>query len=330
MKKPKKILTGENRANREMHNFCLCSLCFLMFNSVFSSSVQAEAVKTSLEQRDGKWQLVRDGKPYFIKGAAGDGPKAMLAELGGNSFRTWGVDKLDAQLEEAQKLGLSVAVGIWLGQERQGFKYDDPKQVADQLQRARKAILKYKDHPAVLLWGIGNEMEGYKAGDNPLIWRAVNDIAKAAHELDANHPTMTVIAEVGGQRVPCIHKFCPAIDIVGINTYAGLASIPKRYKDAGGTKPFVITEFGPPGTWEVAKNSFGALIEPTSTQKAEVYRRGYESAIASQPLCLGSYAFTWGNKQEATATWFGMLLPDNSRLGAVDELSQLWTGKPRA
>jgi signal transduction histidine kinase len=59
----------------------------------------------------------------------------MLAELGGNSFRTWGADNIDAQLDEAQKLGLSVAVGIWLGQERQGFNYDDPKQVADQLER---------------------------------------------------------------------------------------------------------------------------------------------------------------------------------------------------
>lgn len=46
----------------------------------------------------------------------------------------------------------------------------------------------------------------------------------------------------------------------------------------------------------------------------------------SQPLCLGSYAFTWGNKQDGTATWFGMLLPDGSRLGAVDALTRLWTG----
>lgn len=291
----------------------------------------AAAVKTEVVQRDGKWQLLRDGKPYFIKGVGGDGPKPLLAELGGNSVRTWGADNLDAQLDEAQKLGLSVTVGIWLGQERSGFSYNNADQVAEQLERCRQAILKYKDHPAVLMWGIGNEMEGYKNGDNAAIWSAVNNIASMAHKIDPNHPTMTVIAEIGGDRVKNIHRLCPDIDVVGINSYAGMASIPKRYKDAGGTKPYVITEFGPPGTWEVGKNSFGALVEPTSTAKGDFYRQSYESGVASQPgLCLGSYAFLWGNKEEATATWFGMLLPDNTRLAPVEVMGELWSGKQPA
>ena len=35
----------------------------------------------------------------------------------------------------------------------------------------------------------------------------------------------------------------------------------------------------------------------------------------------------WGNKQESTPTWFGMLLPDGSRTAAADEMSKAWTGK---
>src|SRR5437763_10134701 len=292
-------------------------------------SASAAPIKTEVVRRDGKWALLRDGKPYFIRGVAGGGPKAPLVDLGANSFRTWGTDYLDAQLDEAQKLGLSVTVGIWLGQERQGFKYDDPKQVTDQLERARQAILKYKDHPAVLMWGIGNEMEGYKNGDNPNIWKAVNDIAEMAKKVDPNHPTMTVIAEIGGARVKCIHEFCPAIDAVGINSYGGFAAIPKRYVDAGGTKAYVITEFGPAGTWEIPKTDFGAVQEPTSTEKAAFYRRSCQEGIASQPgLCLGSYAFTWGWKQEGTLTWFGMLVSDGGMTEAVETMSELWTGKP--
>src|SRR4051812_25193711 len=71
------------------------------------------------------WQLARNGENYFIKGGGGDGSKKILAECGGNSFRTWSDEHLEARLDEAQKLGLTVTVGFWLGQERQGFNYNN-------------------------------------------------------------------------------------------------------------------------------------------------------------------------------------------------------------
>ncbi|MGH7195038.1 MAG: hypothetical protein ACREJM_16110, partial [Candidatus Saccharimonadales bacterium] len=183
----------------------------------------------------------------------------------------------------------------------------------------------------VLLWGLGNEMEGYERGDNAAIWSAVNHLATLVKHVDPNHPTMTVVAEVGGERVKNVHRLCPSIDILGINSYGGVASLPDRYAKAGGTKPYVVTEFGPPGVWESQKNAWGVVPELTSTQKASLYRKAYEGAVASQPCkCLGSYAFVWGHKQEATATWFGMLLHDGSRLAAVDTMSELWSGKPPA
>ena len=286
----------------------------------------APVVPTRLVQKDGRPQLLRATQPYFIKGAGGDGPKPLLKAAGANSIRTWGADKLQSQLDEAQRLGLTVTAGIWLGHSGQGFNYDDSKAVADQFEMAKAVIDRFKNHPALLLWGIGNEMEGYDAKTDPKMWAAVQQIAAYAHEADPNHPTMTVIAEIGGDKVPSLHKYCPAIDIVGINSYAGGPSIGARYAKAGGTKPFILTEFGPPGTWELPKNSWGSVAEPTSTQKANAYAATYEKTIAASPLCLGSYAFTWGNKQEASATWFGMLLPDQTRLAAADALTKEWTG----
>lgn len=297
--------------------------------SVMAAGAEAAAVPVTLEKTGTGYTLLRDGKPYFILGAGGGASKQMLRDAGGNSFRTWGADDIDDQLDEAQKLGLTVTVGIWLGHERHGFDYNSADQVARQYQMARDVILKYKDHPAVLAWALGNEMEGYEAGDNAAIWSAINNIASMAHQLDPNHPTMTVIAEIGGNRVKNIHRLCPDIDIVGINSYAGGPSLADRYIKEGGTKPFVITEYGPPGTWEVGKNAWDVPIELTSTAKADAYRATYEKSILAQKdkLCLGGYAFTWGNKQEATATWFGLFLPDGQRLEAMDTLSTLWTGK---
>jgi hypothetical protein len=172
-------------------------------------------------------------------------------------------------------------------------------------------------------------MEG-EAGDKVEIWNAIQAAAKLTKELDPNHPTMTVIAEIGGQKVAGIHKYCPDIDIIGINSYGGGPSVAERYAKLKGTKPYIITEFGPVGPWETGKTSWGAPYEPTSTEKAALYRKTYEGSIANQPLCLGSYAFLWGQKQETTATWFGMFLQDGDKLQAVDTMTELWSGSPPA
>ena len=257
----------------------------------------------------GKCQLLFNGKPYFIRGAGGGGPKALLAECGGNSFRTWGIGAdTQKELDQAQQLGLTVAVGHWLGHKEHGFRYDDPAAVRKQFDAVRQAVLQFKNHPALLMWGLGNEMENNN--DSPELWPAIEDMAKMVHEIDPNHPTMTVIAEIGTDKVQKIHRHCPDIDVIGVNSYGGGASLAQRYRKAGGTKPFVITEFGPPGTWEITRTSYGAAPELTSTEKADRYRETYvKSVLGAKDLCLGSYAFTWGTKIEATSTWFGMCCP---------------------
>jgi hypothetical protein len=300
--------------------------CIFLLTLFAPIALHADPIPVKIAVQGHGFQLLRGSKPYFVKGAGGDGSKPLLHDLGGNSFRTWGTDTLDTQLAEAQKLGLTVTAGIWLGH-KEYFNYHDPAQVAAQKEIVRKTILRYRDAPALLIWALGNEME-VGVDDDMALWTAIEDLAKMAHQLDPNHPTMTVVAEIGGSKIKHIHALCPDIDIVGINTYAGGSSIASRYQAAGGVKPYILTEYGPPGVWELKANSWGAVPEPSSTEKAKLYQGTYEKSIAAQPLCLGSYAFTWGNKQEATATWFGLLLPDGSRLGATDALTQLWTGKP--
>jgi hypothetical protein len=290
-------------------------------------SALAEAVPVELRNTDQGWQLFRNGKPYLIRGAGGNNALEQLAAAGGNSIRTWGADDIDELLDEAHELGLTVSVGIWLGHERHGFDYKDPEQVQEQFERAREYVVKYRDHPALLIWAVGNEMEGYEAGDNPAIWKAVNDIAAMIKELDPNHPTMTVTADMGGGRVQSINELAPAIDIHGVNSYGGAPSLIERYKAAGGTKPVILTEFGPPGAWEVGVTEWEAPYELTSQAKADAYRTSYQKAVLDAPgLSLGSYAFIWGFKMEATGTWYGMFLPDGARLAAVDTMTELWSG----
>ena len=107
------------------------------------------------------------------------------------------------------------------------------------------------------MWGLGNEMEG--SGENPVIWRTVNEIARVAKSEDPNHPTMTIIAEAGGRKISQFMSLCPDVDVLGINSYAGLPTLPKRLADAGLERPYVITEFGPPGPWEGAQDGLGGV-----------------------------------------------------------------------
>ena len=44
-------------------------------------------------------------------------------------------------------------------------------------------------------------------------------------------------------------------------------------------------------------------------------------------MCLGTFAFVWGAKQEKTSTWFGMYLKSGEKLPQVDALVKAWTGK---
>jgi hypothetical protein len=272
------------------------------------------------------FRLIRNGEPYFIKGVGGRARLEDLVAAGGNSLRTWTPKDAGPTLDQAHRLGLTVTVGIWLGHERHGFDYSNPADVSRATENARRTVLALKDHPAVLMWGIGNEMEG--DGRNPKVWKTINDIARMIKEIDPHHPTMTVIAGVGPDKIRSLNLYCPDVDVVGINAYGDLSSIPRALREQGWTRPYVITEFGPFGWWQVDKTSWGAEVEPTSTQKAGTYLASYQAAVAAETqLCVGSYAFLWGHKQEHTRTWFGMFLPSGERTAAVDAMTFAWTGE---
>ena len=301
----------------------------LLFVSLFF--IASGRAEVRLVEKGGSFQLLRNGQPFFVKGGGGNEKSlASLAAAGGNSVRLWGDDNLGETLDAAHKLGLTVTAGIWLGQVRQGFDWSDAASLVKQREHIRQTVLKHKNHPALLCWALGNEMEDSE-GKNGAVWTAINSLSTMVHQLDPAHPTMTVVAEIGGEKVQNLHKLCPEIDIVGINSYAGAVSVADRYRKAGGTKPYLITEFGPAGIWEIPKNAIGAYPEQTSTEKAAVYKSVYSKAVLGESgLCLGSYAFLWGQKQEVTSTWFSMALADGTRLGAVDVMQELWTGKPPA
>lgn len=305
-----------------MKKVFIFSVSFLFVFADFAQSTKA--VKVEVKKVDNRFLLLRGGQPYFIKGAGGSRYPDRLAAYGGNSIRTWGSNKGEEVLDSAKKYGLTVLMGLDVARERHGFNYDDTVAVKNQLEKLRVEVLKYKDHPSLLAWGIGNELNlQYK---NPKVWDAVNDISKMIHQVDPNHPTCTVLAGINKDLIDQIKTRCPDIDFLSVNTYAGLATLPKTIAASGWDGAYMVTEWGPTGHWEGLSTEWRSAIEETSSEKAAVYKSRYEYSIEKdKDKCLGSYVFLWGQKQERTPTWYGVFTEKGEESEVVDVMQYLWS-----
>ncbi len=340
-----------------MRAFCLLALAFLLAPAQAQQDTTTDrpaasgvldggfryrgAIPVELRQdADGSWTMYRGGEPYFIRGVGGQSFLDRAVAAGANSIRTWGAGEAIAVLDEAHERGLSVVFGLWTGQERQGFDYNDGRAVAAQLAQFREVVRATRDHPAILMWGVGNENDLFYSDFK--VWDAINDIAEMIHEEDPLHPVMHVTAGLDVAEVQLIMERAPAIDVYGVNTYGELVggtralrsygyegpSVGTTLRRAGWDGPYVIAEWGPDGHWEVPRTAWGAPIEQTSHEKAQMYRIRYERGIAADSThSIGSYAFLWGEKQETTPTWYGIFTPGGYETEVLDELQYVWTGR---
>ena len=310
--------------------FCLFSLmsCAEIPQKTTVELPQQKAAKVTLTNTDGKYQLFVNGKPFYIKGAGLEfGQIASVAKHGGNSFRTWRTDNGKQTgkevLDEAQKNGLMVTMGIDVARERHGFDYNDAVAVKEQFERIKKEVIALKDHPALFIWAIGNELN--LRAKNPKVWDAVNDISKMIHEVDPNHLTTTTLAGISQNEIDLIKDRCADLDLLSVQLYGKIIELPKQIKDFGWNGPYMVTEWGATGHWEVPKTTWGAPIEENSSLKASNYLKRYKAAIEADSLqCVGSYVFLWGQKQERTPTWYGVFLEDGKETESVDVMHYLW------
>lgn len=301
---------------------------------------QRAAIPVKIERTDAGYRLLRDGKPYFVKGAVYWAslenqayPLSTVVGHGGNSIRIGG-NHLDALVKAAEQLGLTVTIGIPMKKQREGFDYDDEAAVRKQFEEAKAIVMRHKDNPATLIWGVGNELSHGNVADNTFtnlkVWNAVNDIAKMVKELDPHHPAMTVIGTASLRRgdLTALTERCPDLDLIGVNSYRDIAEVPGWLLRDGWTKPYLITEWGNDGSWQVKKTKWGAPIEATTSEVAELMIERYRDPILKdEARCLGSYAFFWEQAPWRTPTWYSFYLDSGDRLEAVNALQHLWSGQ---
>jgi len=294
--------------------------------------------KVEIRKTGEGFELLRDGKPYHVRGACGWDFLEELKAAGGNSIRTWGGGRRDL-LDRAHSLGLTVCAGLWLEHTGKGtgyvaksggpFCYDDPASVKAQRSRVLAEVRKLKNHPAILMWGLGNEYE-IVSSDNPNMWRAVGELAREIRRIDPNHPVITVIADVTETKLAMVRKYCPDLDALGLNSYGGLLTLAERLCALEWQKPYLVTEFGGYGWWDTPEAAWGAPLEPDSTQTAYYYHLPYLSSIAGQGNCLGSYVYLWGYHMgfAFSDTWLQMhLRPAGEPVASAEAMQLEWTGR---
>ena len=298
----------------------------LIFTLVFVITGHSQVSKVEVKKNiNGYFELLRNGEPYYIKGAGAKDHFDLLVESGANSIRIWSTNN-NALLDSAYHHNLSVTLGLYVRPERSGMDYNDEYAVKGQIEQLKNEVLKYKDHPALLIWGIGNEVD--LRYSNFKVWETIEALAKFIKEVDPNHPTMTVIAGIDPSKAYYIKKYCPSIDILGLNVYGSIENAGANLRKFNWDKPYIVSEWGVNGPFEARTTSWKAKIEPPNGIKADQRKRRYLDLIEKdKELCLGSYCFLWGQKQESTATWHGMFLNNGNPTEAVDVMQYCWTGE---
>ncbi len=294
--------------------------------STHRNTSQQRPCRVTLMEVDSARRIAVDGEPFFVKGAGGGfGNTDALGRHGANALRTWSTRDAGRVLEEAQKAGLMVLMGLTVIPERHGFDYDDVRAVRRQLDSLAAEVRSWKDHPALLGWGIGNELN--LLATNPAVWNAVNDIAAMIHDVDGFHPATTMLAGIRKPVVDEITARAPDVDFLSVQMYGDIVNLRARIDEAGYTGPYLVTEWGATGHWEVPQTDWGAPIEQTSSEKADAVLERYRTAILGDAKnCMGSFVFLWGQKQERTPTWYGLFTERGEETEAIDVMEYVWTG----
>ena len=279
-------------------------------------------------QGDGGYALERNGEPYVVKGVGGDWNLTLARSLGANSVRTWGEEDWPRVFERAHQLGMTVFAGIWLSHHPED--YDDEGYKAKKRAEVEALAKEWAGHPALLAWCLGNEIQ-LKA-NLPQAWRFVEELAQIIRRYDTRHPIATATAHSPADVLDLIVANAPSINLLAVNSYAGMPAVTRDIGRSRFRGPFVFTEWGPNGHWETGNTAWGRPLEQPSAEKVATYRERAQY-FPTLPACVGAYVFLWGQKQERTPTWYSMFVERLPRLGlngeatgAVDVVQALWSG----
>lgn len=236
----------------------------ILFVLVTVSLLACEKTTNNTVRIDAQKIVVND-RPYVIKGicyhpvpkgsnersfASIDQDLSLMIEAGINTIRVYAPIDDVAILDKIHAAGIKLIVGFGYNQ---GGVFDIASgSLLDY-------VTKYKTHPAILFWELGNEYNYHPEwfdGDINNWYTALEKTAQMIHALDANHPVSTAHGEIPTQEVLNEN---PSIDVWGVNVYRWdlPASLIEEWKSRS-TKPLYFSEAGADSYMTIEKDGYAA------------------------------------------------------------------------
>lgn len=311
----------------------------------------------------GAFSLMVDGKPFYMKGicyntghdweegfiplsrnqVASDFLKIKTA--GANTIRRYEPSIYDRNIfKEAMDKDLKIMYGFWFDPKTDFIK--DERILEAYEAKVLRNVRENLDEESIIAWNIGNETWGLlkKYYGQPYLTlvrreyvKFIEKLAQKIHEIDPNRPVLSSEEHDNIRLLGSIHdfkKYAPSLDALGINSYydKNISQLDEIFQKENPERPYIITEFGPKGYWNKELGDFwkdSLLIELSSDIKGKSYKKQWESYIEPhQGANLGGFAFSWQDRFEGTATWFGITDFKGYTKPAYHYLSSAWKGTP--
>ena len=302
-------------------------------------------------------RLQVDGKPFSIRGVcwnpvprggvhpadldfagAVEADAALMQAAGINAVRTY------ETITDTAVLDALYAAGIYVLNMAYAYGGDSPSVVDARVNAV-------KDHPAILMWVLGNEWNYnglYVGQSHQEALAALVEAAQRIRAIDDRHPIATVYGELPSAETV---EAMPLIDVWGINAYRGLSfgDLFDRFA-ALSDKPMFLAEYGA-DAYDATQDAVNLAAQAQATRALTQEILDHGAASGSEGPCLGGTIFEWADEwwkdghgsastqepggiapgggpypdQTFNEEWWGVVDIDRNPRPAYEELKALYT-----
>lgn len=273
---------------------------FLLFLvAIVFASCSNPVIKDAIKISGNK--IIVNEEPYLIKGVCyhpvpkGSNDRGfghlsedltLMKEAGINTIRLYSPIEDQQVLDEIDEAGIKVIIGFGYNQE--GYFDILSGSFIDYIE-------KYKAHPAILFWELGNEYNYHPEwfeGDMVNWYLALNAAADLIHQNDHRHPVATAHGELPDSLALAT---CTNIDIWGMNVYRwdDPSSIFREWQSIS-NQPMYLSEAG--GDSYMTTTKLGYAEGENQQAQADAVENILKATFAHQEICSGVTLFAFNDE----------------------------------